>query len=584
MGLRMESGSGRSQANEYPALTIPRCGPASPFKGQLSTKSNAFCIDSSQSLTNQYLIRDHMVFHYNKILSAKAAVDCSVPKSRLSSIKFADQQRREKLKKKIARCEEEMSVGKTASRTSSRGSGRLLISPFGKSFLEAEDKDDRFPCTRQTQYLSRALSPYSEHGLARASPVTYARKGSRNTSNSSVSTSSTPRKRSELPCSCSSDSSVSISRSQRRQGSNSKARSGDLLDRHSEFFTHSRKPFTPHILVSDAKSFLSGYRYYNPAQRKRKTENHCKQHVEAQTQTDVISYPSADKAFDREVTAEQQKSMLKAEDRRYTVQEPERRIAAFPYSFLRETPLYSQQSSARRTIEAEILNFWSLAFRAIGINKALRSIKIEICSKKEEFLYLAFIEEVTNEVLSLGLFSNRVLEKLFECLIEENKNRLDESKMRHLLDVLKADLGCSPGSNAEHIHTGWEALDSLDLREFDVMEELEIISKIQRRGKATKSDEFFGTMDLLKEPEKCESLTFRESSEETQSKDGFSENVTEMMDAGAVSGSCVKSEEDGDILPSCEATLNLITCDSGLEANEEIDDLEESFANALRIS
>ncbi|XP_065541954.1 spermatogenesis-associated protein 7 isoform X2 [Lathamus discolor] len=540
-------------SNEYPALTIPRCGPASPFKGQLSTKSNAFCIDSSQSLTNQYLIRDHMVFHYNKILSAKAAVDCSVPKSRLSSIKFADQQRREKLKKKIARCEEEMSVGKTASRTSSRESGRLVVSPFGKSFLEAEDKGGLFRCARQAQYLSRALSPYSEHGLARSSPVTYTRKGSRSTSNSSVSTSSTPRKRSGLSCSFSSDSSVSISRSQRRQGSNSKARSGDLLDTHSEFFTHSRKPFTPHILISDAKSFLSGYRYYNPAQRKRKTEKQCKQHVEAQTQTDVISFPSAEKAFKREVTAEQ-KSMSKAEDRRYTVHEPERRMATFPYSFLRETPLYSQQSS-RRTIEAE-----------------------------EEFLYLAFIEEVTNEVLSLGLFSNRVLEKLFECLIKENKNRLDESKMRHLLDVLKADLGCSPGSDAEHIQTGWEALDSLDLREFDTVEELEIISKSQRQGKPTKGDEFFGTMDLLKEPEKSESPTFRESSKETQSKDDFSEDLTEMMDAGAVSGSCVKPEEDGDILPSCEATLNLITCDSGLEANEEIDDLEESFAKALRIS
>lgn len=31
----------------------------------------AFCIDSSRSLTGQYLIRDHMVFHYNRILSAK---------------------------------------------------------------------------------------------------------------------------------------------------------------------------------------------------------------------------------------------------------------------------------------------------------------------------------------------------------------------------------------------------------------------------------------------------------------------------------------------------------------------------------
>ncbi|GAB0190852.1 spermatogenesis-associated protein 7 [Grus japonensis] len=135
MGLRMESGIRRSEVSEYPAVGIPRCGPASPFKGHLSTKSNAFCIDSSRSLTSQYLIRDHMVFHYNKILSAKAAVDCSVPKSRLTSIKFADQQRREKLKKKIARCEEEMSVGKTASRSSSRESGRLLPSSFGKSFL-----------------------------------------------------------------------------------------------------------------------------------------------------------------------------------------------------------------------------------------------------------------------------------------------------------------------------------------------------------------------------------------------------------------------------------------------------------------
>ncbi|XP_050753804.1 spermatogenesis-associated protein 7 isoform X2 [Gymnogyps californianus] len=560
MGLRMESGSRRSQVSEYPAVGIPRCGPASPFKGHLSTKSNAFCIDSSQSLTSQYLIRDHMVFHYNKILSAKA-VDCSVPKSRLTSIKLADQQRREKLKKKIARCEEEMSVGKTASRSSSRESGRLLPSSFGKSFLEAEDKDGLLPCARQAQYLSRAVSPYGEHGLVHSSPVKYARKDSRNTSNasnsnSSVSTSSTPRKRSGLSCSCFTDSFVSISCSQRCQGSNSKVCSGDLLDRHSEFFTDSRKPFTPRTLISDAKSFLSEYRYYTPARRKRK--NHCKQHVEAQTQTDVISFPSADKGSERKVMTEQQKITLKAEDRRYTVGEPERGIAAFPYSFLRETSLYSQQSSARRTVEAE----------------------------EEELLYLAFIEDVTNEILSLGLFSNRVLEQLFECHIEENKNRLDESKMRHLLDVLKADLGCSPGSSAEEqIHTGWEAFDSPDLQEFDTMEELEFTSKSQRQIKATKSEEFFGTMDLsLKEPNKCESPVCRERSKETQSKDDVSEDVAEMRDAGTESNSCVKSEEDPDTSPSCEATLNLITCDSDLEANKELDDLEESFADTLQIS
>ncbi|NXF01515.1 SPAT7 protein, partial [Smithornis capensis] len=116
--------------------------------------------------------------------------------------------------------------------------------------------------------------------------------------------------------------------------------------------------------------------------------------------------------------------------------------------------------------------------------------------REEEPLYLTFIEDVTNEILSLGLFSNRVLEQLFECHIEENKNYLDEAKMRHMLDMLKADLGCSLDSEAEQIHAGQEAFDSLDLQDFDSMEELEFTSKGHKLRKATKSEEFFGTMDL----------------------------------------------------------------------------------------
>ncbi|NXX49335.1 SPAT7 protein, partial [Tricholaema leucomelas] len=117
--------------------------------------------------------------------------------------------------------------------------------------------------------------------------------------------------------------------------------------------------------------------------------------------------------------------------------------------------------------------------------------------REDELSYLAFIEDITNEILNLGLFSNRVLEELFECHVQENKNHLNESKMRHLLDVLKADLSCSLGSSAEQIHTGWEAFDSLDLQEFDRMEELELIHEgSQMQRKATKGEEFFGTMDL----------------------------------------------------------------------------------------
>ncbi|NWR73161.1 SPAT7 protein, partial [Centropus unirufus] len=200
----------------------------------------------------------------------------------------ADQQRREKLKKKMARCEKQMSTGKTASRSSSRESGRLLPSPFGKSFLEAEDKDDLFP---YAWHLSRALSPYGKHGLVPARPVKYAGKDSQNTSSSSsssVSISSTPGKRTGISFSYCTDSSMGVNHSPRHKGGISKIYSGDLLDRHSECFTDGRKPFTPRTLISGAKSFLSDYQHYTPARRK--VKNHCKQHVEAQTQTDVIRY------------------------------------------------------------------------------------------------------------------------------------------------------------------------------------------------------------------------------------------------------------------------------------------------------
>ncbi|NXV71292.1 SPAT7 protein, partial [Atlantisia rogersi] len=115
--------------------------------------------------------------------------------------------------------------------------------------------------------------------------------------------------------------------------------------------------------------------------------------------------------------------------------------------------------------------------------------------REEELLYLAFIEDVTNEILSLGLFSDRVLEQLFEWHIQENKNRLDESKMRHVLDVLKAELGCSLASSSELIHAGTEAFNLLGLQELDAMEEPEFFGKSQRQRKATESGEFFGTTD-----------------------------------------------------------------------------------------
>ncbi|XP_066044721.1 spermatogenesis-associated protein 7 isoform X2 [Chamaea fasciata] len=544
MGLKKESGGKRCPVHGCSAVVVPRCGPC---KGHLSTKSNAFCIDSARNLTSQYLIRDHMVFHYNRILSAKAAVDCSVPKSRLTCIKLADQQRREKLKRKVAKCGEKLSVCEAVPQCCSRDNGRLPPCTFRKSCVAVEE--NVFPCAGQAQCLSRAPSPHGGHCLVHSSPVRHIRKCSQTTSRVYHSSSnicmSRPSKHCVYARSRSTGNVVSVGCPKGCRGNNPRASAGDLLERHSECFTRVRKPFTPRTLISDAKPSLSEYRYYTCARRKKKHHHsHC---VEAQTQTDVISFPSGDKVYVRKVTSEQ-KITSKAEDEGCACDEPEREIDGCQCSSLRETSGCAQKCSPGRTVNAE----------------------------EEELLYLNFIEDVTNEILRLGIFSNRVLDELFECHIEENKNCLDEGRMRQMLDVLKSELGCCQDGETELIHAGQEAL---GLQEEDATEELNLTRRGHRPRKAAKSVEFLEDLSF-KEPNKRESLLSSERRTETPSREDSSEDTTEVMDA-ATESECrgVEFEEHPDTSHTCEAALNLIACDSDLGVRKELEELEENFAD-----
>ncbi|XP_057883031.1 spermatogenesis-associated protein 7 isoform X1 [Melospiza georgiana] len=571
MGLRMQGGSRRSQVkiNECSGLVIPRCGPASPFKGHLSNKSNAFCICSSRNLASQYLIRDHMVVHYNRVLAAKAAVDTSLPKSRLASIKLADQQRREKLKKKIARCREKLSVCEAGSPSQPRDRGKAQPSSSRKSALEAEDGVSA--SAGQTQYLSGAASSHGEECAVHSGAGKCARKRSRHAAGGSNSCVCMPRagQRSELPRSHSIESFVSIvGCSQSCHGNHgdqschgNQASGGDLLERHSECFTKSRKPFTPRTLISDAKPFLSDYRFYTPAQRRRRCHHHHRSYlVEAQTQTDMTSFPPEDKMPVRKVVSEKQKVKYKAEDKRYTLDEPERRVDDFQLSIPRETSWCPQKSSSspERTDDPE----------------------------EEELLYLTFIEEVTNEILRFGIFSNRVLDQLFKFHIEENKNRLDEGKMRQMLEVLKSDLGCDQDSDTEQIHADQEASGPLEQHKCGTTEEPEFDSKGHRLRKATKNEEFLESRDLSStKPNNCRSVSWSKRSRETQDKEDFSEDTTEIMGAGKESDfRGVVFEEHPDTSPTCEAASNLFGCDRDFHSNKELDELDGNFAEALHIS
>lgn len=72
--------------------------------------------------------------------------------------------------------------------------------------------------------------------------------------------------------------SLSLSPGKLCQSPKKTSTSGDLLDTHADWFTETKQPFTPKLLKTASKSFLSNYRYYNHPCRKKSLSPHTESH------------------------------------------------------------------------------------------------------------------------------------------------------------------------------------------------------------------------------------------------------------------------------------------------------------------
>ncbi|XP_077965806.1 uncharacterized protein LOC120335413 isoform X4 [Styela clava] len=74
---------------------------------------------------------------------------------------------------------------------------------------------------------------------------------------------------------------------------------------------------------------------------------------------------------------------------------------------------------------------------------AKNETKNRIQAEEEEMKYLEFINGVTNDILTRGIYSDRVLTQVMQRHLDQNRSRLNESRMRHMLMKLQEDLGVS---------------------------------------------------------------------------------------------------------------------------------------------
>ncbi|XP_030051893.1 spermatogenesis-associated protein 7 isoform X2 [Microcaecilia unicolor] len=377
-----------------PVALIPKYSMMGPFRGHMSIKSSPFFPGSSCKLSTQYIIQDHMATHYKKLLSAKAAVDSSPPKSLWSSIKYKDQQRREDLKKAVKKFKKEIQLNRSAfSSNFGRISPELCMPIMAKNNLQHSHIGSELTIREQRSGLPVQKTPSRS-----PSPVLIARQTVHDIVQHALSPSTfDPMLNTVLPfmsMNFQSEPHMNAYTTKKKfQDAQTKTYSGDLLDKHSRWFSAAKQPFTPRILKKSAKSFLSKYRYYTSPKKKSPPCGH------SSSGFDIMYDPRRLKMY-----SSIKEDFLKADPGTWDPQKDNKSKLLFTKH---------QKSDSQRA---------------------------QLLAIEEELKYLQFLQDLTNDILVGRYSTSMALDGVFREHMESRKHDLDEVKMKNIFRELMNEL------------------------------------------------------------------------------------------------------------------------------------------------
>ncbi|KAM7061106.1 spermatogenesis-associated protein 7-like isoform 1-T2 [Acridotheres tristis] len=384
---------------------VPTYSLMGPFRGHMSLKSSPFSPGPSCKLSNQYIIQDHMAAHFKKLMSAEAAVDSSAPKSLHTSVKYKDQQKRDRLIQTLEKYKKDLVHGLPASPVKCRS-----ISPNQHKMPETGQPhintnwallenghplsgQSNYPRTKREQARSVSCQKFTSRTLLLApaarktipNPALCALSQTPDHSASAHRSSASPLLQPHMPLG-------SHNRKKAFQNSGHKTYSGDLLDKHAIYFTEKKQCFTPRILKTSHQPFLVKYRHYHPPSRKRSSPP---------------GRPSIKSAGINNKKKEGLHRFLEDEHMR-------------PHSVH-----FTQQPVENH----ELWNYDS----DMSLSPGLQLQEVE-----EE--YLCFLQDLTNDILIRNCYQKEALEDVFQMHIKSKRHNLDEVKMRRLVQSLKKEL------------------------------------------------------------------------------------------------------------------------------------------------